>query len=98
MKHHLNSNVTRIQLDRGILSLFIDEKQSTTFALSLEGLEKLSDKAPLFLHSLADPESSPLLFTQHNVLIIGTLQLLDNHELATENSYSSCDERIQRLE
>uniref|UniRef100_A0A914MJ66 Uncharacterized protein n=1 Tax=Meloidogyne incognita TaxID=6306 RepID=A0A914MJ66_MELIC len=96
LKHHLNSNITRIQLDRGILSPVIDEKQSTTFALSLEGLEKLSDKAPLFLHSLADPESSPLLFTQHNVLIIGTLKLLENEETQFGNAQASCDERIEK--
>ncbi|KAL7069880.1 hypothetical protein ACQ4LE_010940 [Meloidogyne hapla] len=95
LRHHLNSNITRIQLDRGILTPFVVEKQSTTFALSLEGLEKLSDKAPLFLHSLADPDSSPLLFTQHNVLIIGTLHLLDR-EMETGNSQTSCDERIEK--
>ena len=62
----------------------------------MEGLEKLSDKAPLFLHSLADPESSPLLFTQHNVLIIGTLKLLENEEMEFGNAQTSCDERIEK--
>ncbi|KAF7629833.1 hypothetical protein Mgra_00009159 [Meloidogyne graminicola] len=97
MEQRLDSNNTRTHLDKSILAPIIDEKHSSTFVLSLEGLEKLIDNAPLFLHSLADPDFSPLIFTQHNVLIIGTLHLLDNKQIHDEDSGTmSCDERIEK--
>lgn len=98
MEQRLDSNNTRTHLDKSILAPIIDEKHSSTFVLSLEGLEKLIDNAPLFLHSLADPDFSPLIFTQHNVLIIGTLHLLDNKQVHDEDSSTmSCDERIEKF-
>ena len=75
--------------------------------LLLEGIDRLKGSSPLFLHSLADAESSPLLYTHSNVLIVGTLELMrktvDEEEkdggeaLEGEKKPENCSERIERF-
>jgi hypothetical protein len=56
-------------------------------------IHNLRGTTPLFLHSMADAESSPLIQCPHNVLIIGTLQL------TVEGIRESiCTQQVERLD
>uniref|UniRef100_A0A914HPW5 Mitochondrial import receptor subunit TOM22 homolog n=1 Tax=Globodera rostochiensis TaxID=31243 RepID=A0A914HPW5_GLORO len=56
------------------LSNLLDDGDADGVLMLLHGIDRLRGAAPLFLHSLTDPESSPIVEAgRHNVLIILTM-------------------------